>query len=64
MPYHNGDELLSFVRNEQGKQTPLIMMSSDTEEEVIDLALKLGVNEFIRKPLKQADVEKALKKFL
>ncbi len=64
MPYHNGDEVLSLVRNEQGKQTPIIMMSSDTEEEVINLALKLGVNAFIKKPLKEHEVEKIIKKFL
>ncbi|MEJ0056018.1 MAG: response regulator [Bacteroidota bacterium] len=64
MPYHNGDEILSLVRNEQGKKTPIIMMSSDTEEEVIDLALKLGVNAFVKKPLKEAEVEKVIRKFL
>ncbi len=64
MPYHNGDEILSLVRGEQGKQTPIIMISSDTDEEVIDLALKSGVNAFVKKPLKQVDVEKALKQFL
>ena len=64
MPYHNGDEVLSLVRNEQGKQTPIIMMSSDTEEEVINLALKLGVNYFLKKPLKETEVEKAIKKFI
>ena len=29
MPYHNGDEILNFVRNEQKQKTPIIMISSD-----------------------------------
>jgi DNA-binding response OmpR family regulator len=64
MPYHNGDEILSLVRNEQGKKTPIIMVSSDTSEEVINLALKLGVTEFVKKPLQSPQMEKVLRKYL
>jgi len=59
MPYHNGDDVLKTVREEQKKNTPIIMLSSDGEEEVIALALKLGVNEFITKPV---DTDKLIKK--
>lgn len=55
MPHHNGDEVLNLIRVEQKKTIPIIMLSSDGEEEVIALAKKLGVNEFIKKPLKSAD---------
>jgi CheY-like chemotaxis protein len=51
MPHHNGDEVLNLVRIDQKKNTPIIMISSDTEEEVIAMALKQGVNEFIKKPI-------------
>ena len=64
LPYHNGDEILTLVRVEQGKKVPIIMVSSDTEEEVINLALKSGVNEFVKKPLQHAQMEKVLKKYL
>lgn len=59
MPFHNGDEILRFVREEQRKNIPIIMLSSDGQEEVIALALKLGVNDFIVKPI---DAEQLLKK--
>jgi DNA-binding response OmpR family regulator len=64
MPYHNGDEILKLVREEQQKKTPIIMLSSDGEEEVIALALKLGVNEFIKKPLDPDVLMKKVKKLL
>jgi len=64
MPYHNGDEILSVVREELGKKIPVIMVSSDTEEEVISLALKSGVNEFIRKPLSPEKILSVLKKYM
>lgn len=64
MPYYNGDDILNLVRQHQGKETPIVMISSDRQEEVIKLALKLGVNEFIEKPIDPAKVKKAIKKFL
>jgi DNA-binding response OmpR family regulator len=64
MPYFNGDDILRLVREEQGKKTPIIMISSDTEEEVIALALRSGVNEFIKKPIDAISLEKRLRKFL
>jgi CheY-like chemotaxis protein len=64
MPYNNGDEILRLVREEQKKKTPIIMISSDTEEEVIALALKSGVNEFIAKPLDADKLKKKIRKLL
>ncbi|HEY9046397.1 MAG TPA: response regulator [Ohtaekwangia sp.] len=64
MPYHNGDEVLKTIREDQKKNTPIIMLSSDGEEEVIALALKLGVNEFITKPVDTDKLIKKIKKLL
>ena len=64
MPYNNGDDILQLVRVEQNKNTPVIMISSDTEEEVIKLALKQGVNEFVKKPVDAAKLQKLIKKFI
>ena len=64
MPYFNGDDILRLVREEQKKNTPIIMISSDTEEEVIALALRQGVNDFIKKPIDAISLEKRLKKFM
>ena len=63
MPYFNGDDILRLVREEQCKTTPIIMISSDTEEEVIALALRQGVNDFIKKPIDAISLEKRLNKF-
>ena len=64
MPYHNGDEILDFIRQQQKLDTPIVMISSDRQEEVIKLALKLGVNEFIEKPIDPDSVKKKIMKFL
>jgi DNA-binding response OmpR family regulator len=64
MPYYNGDEILKIVREEQQRNTPIIMISSDTAEEVVALALKQGVAEFIKKPVDAATLRVRLKKYL
>lgn len=64
MPYHNGDEILKWVRIDQQRKTPIIMLSSDGDEEVIKLALKQGINEFIVKPVDAKDLIKKVKKLL
>ena len=64
MPLKNGDDILKLVREDQQKKTPIIMISSDTEEEVIKMALKLGVDEFIEKPIDSSKLQKKLRKYL
>ena len=64
MPFHNGDEILHLVREVQKSTIPIIMISSDTQEEVITLALKLGVDSFIGKPLDPKDLSKIFRKVL
>ena len=64
MPYYNGDDVLKLVREEQGKSTPIVMLSSDGEEEVIALALNQGVNDFIVKPVDTGKLMKKVGKYL
>jgi CheY-like chemotaxis protein len=64
MPYHNGDDILKLVREEQKSNIPIIMISSDDEEEVIAMALRSGVNEFISKPVSAEKLNRKLEKFL
>ena len=64
MPFQNGDEVLSQVREYQGKNTPIIMVSSDADKDVIKMALKSGVNEFIEKPLDPKVLQQKVKKLL
>jgi DNA-binding response OmpR family regulator len=56
MPYHNGEDILNLIRQEQRKSTPIIMMSSDGDEDVIATAKKKGVNDFVKKPIKSVEV--------
>ncbi len=64
MPYNNGEDILEGVRLHQRKDTPIVMISSDREEEVIQAALKLGVKVFIKKPIDPESVRRKVATFL
>jgi DNA-binding response OmpR family regulator len=48
MPYHNGEDILHLIRQEQRKNTPIIMMSSDGDEDVIAHARKQGLMNLLK----------------
>jgi DNA-binding response OmpR family regulator len=50
MPYHNGDEIMKTLHDTTNAEAPVIMMSSDGEEEIKKLAMKQGVKHFLTKP--------------
>jgi DNA-binding response OmpR family regulator len=62
MPFHSGDELVSYIRKDQKKDTPIIMLSVDGEEEIIAMAFKQGVDAFITKPVRPDDLIKAVRR--
>lgn len=64
MPHKNGDDILRVVREDLKSNTPIVMFSSDGEEEVIALALKLGINDFIVKPITVDSFLKKVNKYL
>ena len=64
MPHHNGDEILSQVRARKQKRIPILMISSDSDEDVVKLALRLGVDEFLPKPVDPKVVRKKVQKLL
>ena len=63
MPYYNGDIILQAVR-EKDKTIPIIMISSDADEDVIKMALKLGVSEFLSKPVDPNTLKSKVRKVL
>lgn len=64
MPFHNGDDIIQLVRQEQGRNTPIIVISSDAQEEVIQFAMKQGVNDFVRKPVDPVHLKRKVLKYL
>lgn len=61
MPYMNGDEVVTKVRqNKAWNKTRIIMATTEGEKSLVMKMLKMGVNGYLVKPLKEANIFKAL----
>ncbi len=65
MPDINGLELINFIRkNEQYKDIPLIIISTEGTENDRKKGIGLGANEYLVKPFKPEALQKFIKRYL
>jgi chemotaxis protein histidine kinase CheA len=65
MPEMHGFELIEKIRkNEKYKQLPIVILTGRAGEESREMGKRLGANEYIMKPFKEADLLKSLDKFI
>lgn len=65
MPWKNGIELLTEVRQmESYKHLPVIMVTTESSQEVLDQVKNLGITGFLIKPVPSGMVTTAVKKLL
>lgn len=64
MPFVNGMELTAKVRNELNLTTPIIVISSAGQEDMVMQAFKLGADNFITKPFSPNELSMRVKKLL
>ncbi len=55
MPNMDGPTMLAKMR-EQGNQTPVIMLTSESKRSVVGAAMKAGINDYILKPFKPEEL--------
>ncbi len=62
MPEVSGLDLLEFLRRrKEGKELPVIMLSSEAADSMVDRALQMGADSYLIKPVTIEELEKALK---
>ncbi len=65
MPYTNGLEIISRIRNDETKnRTGIIIVSSVGNEESILEAFKLGADDYLKKPIMLSELVIRVKKLL
>jgi DNA-binding response OmpR family regulator len=64
LPYRSGLELIKFVRSEQGKDTPVIILSAFSDNQMQRQAGELGISDYIVKPFNPIDLVAKIKTFL
>jgi len=65
MPIMDGLKLIDMVRkNEEHKDVPIIIITTESAEEDRQRAMALGVNEYLTKPVQSQQIVEAAKKLL
>jgi two-component system response regulator VicR len=64
MPFVGGLELINTVRNELHLSTPIIVLSTLSNEDSIIEAFKLGADDYITKPFSPNEVSIRVKRLL
>lgn len=61
MPEVSGMDLLEFLRRrKEWKELPIIMLSSEASDSIVDRALKMGADGYLIKPVTIEELEKAM----
>ena len=65
MPYANGFEILSRVKNLLGgRQLPVILLSNAGVDDMISEGVKLGADDFLKKPVLPAELLMRIRRLL
>jgi len=64
MPFHSGLEITTFIRQELGKDTPIIVLSAEGLEQTVLEAFEMGANDFITKPFSPAELAVRVRRIL
>lgn len=56
MPIITGTDIISYIRLQKGDQTPVIVLSGTTDDDLILKASELGIQAYIKKPLNLSEV--------
>jgi len=61
IPEVSGLDMVEFLRRRpESKDIPIVMLSSEAADTIVDKALELGADSYIRKPVTLQELEKAM----
>lgn len=64
LPYRSGLELVKFVRSDQGKETPVLILTAFSDNQMQRQAGELGISGYIIKPFNPVDLVTRIKSIL
>ena len=56
MPIVSGMEIVQHIRRDRKDDTPIMILSGNTDDEMITKGFDLGVNDYMKKPLSLNEV--------
>ena len=61
LPEVSGLDMLEFLRRRpEWKNLPVVILSSETADNIVDKALELGADSYVKKPVTIKEIEKAM----
>ncbi len=64
MPYINGNEVISILRDERKKTTPILVLSAAGAEDNVLKAFELGADDYMVKPFSLVELNVRVRKLL
>jgi len=64
MPYVNGNEVISIIRDERKENTPILVLSAAGAEDNVLKAFELGADDFMVKPFSLVELNVRVRKLL
>ncbi|WP_051907712.1 response regulator [Flavimarina sp. Hel_I_48] len=64
MPHANGLEIIRTIRKEMKDETPIMVLSGNTDESLIVESFELGIQDFMKKPLSLDEVSARVKRLI
>lgn len=64
MPGMSGLEVVKYIRNVQKSETPIMILSGNTDDNVINEGYSLGIEDYMKKPISLNEVSSRVKKIL
>jgi CheY-like chemotaxis protein/glycosyltransferase involved in cell wall biosynthesis len=64
MPNTSGLEIVKHIRNSKRKDTPVMVLSGNTEDHIITSGFELGINDYMKKPLSLNEICARVKRLI
>ena len=64
MPGISGMEVVKHIRNSKNEETPIMILSGNTDDEMITEGFDLGINDYMKKPLSLTEVCARVKRLI
>lgn len=64
MPVISGLEIVKYVRNSKNADTPIMVLSGNTQDNIITAGFDLGINDYMKKPLSLNEISARVKRLI
>ncbi|SFD04607.1 response regulator [Algibacter pectinivorans] len=64
MPNVSGLDIVKYIRNSKNADTPVMVLSGNTEDNIITTGFELGINDYMKKPLSLNEISARVKRLI